>query len=230
MKTTTNGGRRETSGKPSEKKFSRRLGLLVAGGLGGLLLWWMFGGDYENDPRVVEIRQLQENARQRFSGAGGPSTMEEAREFVTSVEQIRERVENLPPHLQRAAASSSRNFFFASMRQRIDDYYEAPPSQRRQLLDRQIKQSDLMRKAFEEARQAREPAPAQAQSGGPQQGGTERRGGPPWANRSQDERNEWFKNRILDQTTPEQRAKYVEYRRAESERREQLGLPDGWPR
>ena len=230
MKTTTSGDRRGASGKPSGKKPFRWIGLLVAGGLAGLLLWWMFGGDYENDPRVVEIRQLQEDARQRFSSAGGPSTMEEARGFLTSMEEIRERVENLPPHLRRAAASGSRNFFFASMRQRIDDYYEAPPSQRRQLLDQHIKQSDLMRKAFEEARQAREPAPSQAQAGGTQQGGAGRRGGPPWANRSQDERNEWFKNRILDQTTPEQRAKYVEYRRAESERREQLGLPDGWPR
>jgi hypothetical protein len=81
-------------------------------------------------------------------------------------------------------------------------------------------------KAFQEARAAREAA---ASSTAQQQGGNADSGRSRWANRSQDERNEWFKNRILDRTSPEQRARYVEYRRAATERREELGLPRGWP-
>ena len=207
----------------SRRRFATGIGL----GLVALVGWWMWPADLSNDPRVAEIRQLQEEARQRFQ-SGGPSTMAEARDFVSNMSQIRERVDRLPPQLQRAAASAGRNVFFASMRQRIDDYYQAPPSQRRKLLDQHIKQSDLMRKAFEEARQARD-AKTSASANAPQNNGGGRRG-PPRANQSQDERNGWFKSRILDQTSPEQRARYVEYRRAETERREELGLPPGRPR
>jgi hypothetical protein len=35
---------------------------------------------------------------------------------------------------------------------------------------------------------------------------------------------------MIDRTTPEQRARYVEYRRAMEKRREQLGMPSGGPR
>ena len=220
---------------------------LGAGVAVALLGWWFWPTDVSNDPRVVEIRQLQEEARQRFTATGGgPSTIAEAREFVASVGQIREKVEKLPSHLRWAAASGSQNFFFSSMRQRIDDYYAAPPGKRQQLLDQQIRQSDLMRKAFEEAREAqasqasatrpgqqasaaRPGQQASAARPGQQGGQNADSGRSRWASRSQDERNEWFRDRILNRTSPEQRAKYVEYRRAASERREQLGLPDGWP-
>jgi hypothetical protein len=205
----------------------RRWPLLVALGVVlGLVFWWWQPVDYSNDPQLVDIRQLQEKAQGRFAENGGPITLAEAKEYVATVEAIRQRVEALPSHLRRAAFAGGQNFFFSSMRQRLDDYYSAPPSQRQQVLDRQIRQSDLMRKAFEEAREARQAAVVA--SGGPQQQGGQRRG-PPWANRSQDERNEWFRDQILNRTSPEQRAKYVEYRRAASVRREQLGLPEGWP-
>jgi len=210
--------------------FRRRVAIAIGGSLTAacLLGWWFWPRDLSNDPRIAEIRQLQEEVQQRFGGTG-PGNLDEAREYVAGMGQIRQRMEELPPQLQRAAAATTRSFFFASMRRRIDDYYQAPPGQRQKLLDQHIKQSDLMRKAFEEARQQREATTSAAADG--QAGGNASRGrGPPWANRSQDERNEWFKNRILDQTTPEQRARYVEYRRAETERREQLGLPSGWPR
>lgn len=211
---------------------------LGAGVAGVVLWWWFWPADVSNDPRVVEIRQLQEEARQRFTATGGgPSTIAEAREFVASVGKIREKVEKLPSHLRWAAASGSQNFFFSSMRQRIDDYYAAPPAKRQQLLDQQIRQSDLMRKAFEEVREAQASQMSAARPGqqesaarpGQQGGQNAESGRSRWASRSQDDRNEWFRDRILNRTSPEQRAKYVEYRRAASERREQLGLPDGWP-
>ena len=187
--------------------------------------------DYSNDPRVVEIREIQEEARKRYLSGGGPSTQSEARAFVQSMEQVRTKMEGLPSDVRRELYQNGGNVFYSSMRQRIDDYFNASPAQRQRVLDQQIRQSDLMNKAFSEARAARV---AQESSGNGQQreGRLETDNSSSrssWASRSQGDRNEWFKNRILDRTTPEQRAKFVEYRRAASERREELGLPAGWP-
>lgn len=215
------------SGFGKKSGLLRRWPILAAmGAVVALVLWWWQSADYSNDPQIIEIRKLQEQAQSRFASNGGPRNPNEAKEYVAFVETMRKKVEALPPHLRRAAFSGGQNFFFSSMRQRIDDYYAAPASQRQQILDRQIRQSDMMRTAFEEARKAREASnstPATAQ-----QQGTDR-GRSRWDSRSQDERNNWFRDRILNRTSPEQRAKYVEYRRAASARREQLGLPEGWP-
>jgi hypothetical protein len=35
---------------------------------------------------------------------------------------------------------------------------------------------------------------------------------------------------MIDRTTPQERARYTEWRRAMDARREQRGLPSGWPR
>ena len=187
--------------------------------------------DYSNDPQVVEIREIQEEARKRYLSNGGPSTEAEARAFVQSMEQVRKKMEGLPPDVRRELYRGGGNVFYSSMRQRIDDYFNASPAERQRVLDQQIRQSDLMSNAFAEARAARavqeNTGNGQQREGQPKEG--QRSGRTSWASRSQGDRNEWFKDRILDRTTPEQRAKYVEYRRAASERREELGLSAGWP-
>lgn len=192
--------------------------------------------DYSNDPRVVEIREIQEEARKRYLSDGGPSTKAEARAFVQSMEQVQKKMEGLPADVRREIYRGGGNVFYSSMRQRIDDYFNASPAERQRVLDQQIRQSDLMSNAFAEARAARavqentgngQQREGQPKEGQPKEG--QRSGRSSWASRSQGDRNDWFKDRILDRTTPEQRAKYVEYRRAASERREELGLPAGWP-
>ena len=52
------------------------------------------------------------------------------------------------------------------------------------------------------------------------------RGGPPGGDEA---RNRWMKG-IIDSTSPEQRARFTEHRRAMEERRRERGLPTGWPR
>ena len=187
--------------------------------------------DYSDDPRVVEIREIQEEARKQFLSDGGPSTKAEARAFVQSMEQVQKKMEGLPADVRREIYRGGGNVFYSSMRQRIDDYFNASPAERQRVLDQQIRQSDLMSNAFAEARAARavqeNTGNGQQNEGQPKEG--QRSGRSSWASRSQGDRNDWFKDRILDRTTPEQRAKYVEYRRAASERREELGLPAGWP-
>ena len=197
-----------------------------------VLAYFFFGPrDYSDDPRVVEIREIQEEARKHYLSDGGPSTKAEARAFVQSMEQVRKKMEGLPPDVRRELYRGGGSVFYSSMRQRIDDYFNASPAERRRVLDQQIRQSDLMSNAFGEARAARavqeNSGTGQQREGQPKEGQSSGRSS--WASRSQGDRNDWFKDRILDRTTPEQRAKFVEYRRAASERREELGLPAGWP-
>mgnify|MGYP006219363957 CR=1 FL=1 len=228
--------RKNNSGKPGVM----RRWLIIASAVGIALLicsyFFLQPRDYSNDPRVVEIREIQEEARKRYLSGGGPSTQSEARAFVQSMEKVRNKMEGLPDNVRREMYRGSGNVFYSSMRQRIDDYFNASPAQRQQVLDQQIRQTDLMNKAFSEvlaARYAQKPsANSQQEKGQKAEGGKgqgQGSGRSSWASRSQGDRNEWFKSRILDRTTPEQRAKYVEYRRASSERREELGLPAGWP-
>ena len=118
------------------------------------------------------------------------------------------------------------------MRQRIDAYFKLPPAQRQAELDRQIKQEEMMRKAFETASSVAGffggGPPGGGQGSGQAGGGGPPGGGPPQAP-SQDRSNKWRKE-IIDSTTPEQRARYVEYRRAMDQRRKELGMPSAGPR
>lgn len=202
--------------------------------LAAILAWWLGWLSFGTDPRVVEIQQLQEEAQKQFSANGGPSTVTAAMAAVTSMNTIRAKVEALPPHLREQVERRGAGMFQSAMRARIDEYYQAPPAQRQAILDKQIDQEEAMSKAFEAARSVAgafggggttsgSSAPA---SGGP--GG----GGPPGGPRrsgNEDDRNRRIKS-IIDRTTPEQRAQWVEHRRAIDERRAQRGLPPGWGR
>ncbi|MBT6054702.1 MAG: hypothetical protein HOH16_04640, partial [Planctomycetaceae bacterium] len=159
--------RKNNSGKPRVVK--RWLGGALIAGVVLLICSYFFlrPRDYSNDPRVVEIREIQEEARTRYLSGGGPSTQAEARAFVQSMEKIRNKMDGLPDDVRREMYRGGGNVFYSSMRQRIDDYFKASPAQRQQVLDQQIRQSDLMSKAFSEARAARE---AQGPSTNSQQG------------------------------------------------------------
>lgn len=222
------------AGRDGEK---RGWGLWVAALLGvaalALMAAWLLGWiSFTTDPRVAEIQQLQDDARKQFAEAGGPRTLAEATAAVTAMNTIRAKVEALPPHLRPQVEQQGRSVFRNAMRARIDAYFQAPVAQRQAELDRQIDQEEMMRKAFE-AGQAVAGMIGGGQSGG--QGGQQQssqggqQGGGPPRGGSEEDRNRWRKT-MIDSTTPEQRARYVEYRRAMEERREQRGLSSGWGR
>lgn len=230
------------------------LAALVGLGLFAVLVAWLLGWiNFGTDPRVAEIQQMQEEARKQFAESGGPRTVAEATAAVTAMNTIRAKVEALPPHLRPEVERQGSSVFRTAMRARIDAYFAAPPEQRRAELDRQIDQEEMMRKAFEAGRtvaamfgggqqggqggggqagggqggqQGGQSGGGQAQAGGGQ--GGRPGGGPPQAG-SEEDRNRWRKS-MIDSTTPEQRARYVEYRRAMDERREQRGMTSGWGR
>jgi hypothetical protein len=205
-----------------------------------VLVAWFFGWiSFGTDPRVAEIQKMQEEARTQFAEGGGPRTVAEATAAVTAMNTIRAKVDALPPHLRPQVERQGSSVFRSAMRARIDSYFTAPPEKRKAELDRQIDQEEMMRKAFEAGRavagmfgggqSGSQPAgqggagPGGGAQGGQQAGGGRPSGGPPQGG-SEEDRNRWRKS-MIDSTTPEQRSRYVEYRRAMDERREQRGLP-----
>jgi hypothetical protein len=214
-------------------------GLIALLALLAFLVAWLLGWiRFTTDPRVVEIRKLQEEARQKFVATGGPTTIAEAAEAVAAMTQIRQKIESLPEDLRPQAERGGSSMFRSAMRARIDAYFALPPEKRQAELDRQIKQEEMMRKAFETAGKVAGffgggppgggQGGAQGGQGSGQGGGGPPGGGPP-RGASQDNVNKWRKG-IIDSTTPEQRARYVEYRRAMDQRRKELGMPAGGPR
>ena len=223
--------------------------ILLALALLAFLVAWLLGYvRLTTDPRIAEIQKLQAEAQQRFTANGGPQTLEEAKQAVAAMSQIREKIEALPETMRREAGRQGGNVFRNTMQTRINAYFSLPPDQRQAELDRQIKQEELFRKAWEASRPAGGgqggPSGGVAANGGPGGGGPGGGGpggagggpggggpgfggGPPRSG-SEEDRNRWRKN-IIDNTSPEQRARYVEYRRAMEARRDQLGLPSRGP-
>jgi hypothetical protein len=207
--------------------WSGALAVLVIAPL--LFAWFMGWMPLGTDPRVQEILTLQAQASERFAGGGGPSNLMEATAAFASMMEIRQKTEALPEHLrpqvEQAAGDTFRNMFQA----RINRYFALPPDQRQAELDRQIDQQEMFRKAMEAGQ-----AVAGALGGGPNTAGggnaTSQSARTPWSGRSEEDRNQWRKTRILDRTSPQERARFTEYIRALDARREQRGLTSGWPR
>lgn len=219
----------------SSKPVGKWLAVIGLIALVAFLIAWLGGWiRFTTDPRITEIQKLQDEARQKFVVTGGPSTIAEANEAVTMMATIRQKVEALPANLRPQAERSGSSVFRSAMRQRIDAYFTLPPEKRQAELDRQIKQEEMMRKAFETAGKVAGFFGGGPPGGGPgggaggPPGGGPPGGGPPQG-ATQDNSNKWRKG-IIDSTTPEQRARYVEYRRAMDQRRKELGVPPMGPR
>jgi len=234
------------------RKAGRWALIMPALALLAFLVAWLLGYvRLTTDPRVAEIQKLQAEAQKQFMANGGPQTLDEAKAAVAAMGQIREKIEALPENMRREAGRQGGNVFRNTMQTRINAYFSLPADQRQAELDRQIKQEELFRKAWESSRPAGggQGGPPRGMAGnggpgggggpsasgggagggpggpggggGPSGGGPGGRGGPPRGG-SEEDRNRWRKN-MIDSTTPEQRARYVEYRRAMEARREQLG-------
>lgn len=210
---------RGTHGRLADRRLWAVVVLIAAAAVGGW--WWMQGSAATNDPRVVEVVEMQKRVQQQFfptgrdavdsAGDRGPATPQQAEAMIASMTAVREKIDALPEPLRGAAERQTRSLFWAAMQARINDYFETPADQRQALLDRHIRESDLMRQAWAAQRAATETDADRAAR-------EARRN-----SRTEETRNAWRK-RIIDRTTPEQRARYTEYRTAMERRREELGL------
>ncbi len=225
--------------KTSKSRFGKwalaLTAMAVMAVMAGLIAWLAGWIPLGTDPRVQEILALQQQAGQRYAAAGGPSNIADATAAFTSMVEIRQKTEQLPPHLRPQVEEAGGKAFQAIFMARIDHYFTLPPQQRHAELDRQIDQEEMMRKAFEAGRSVMG-ALGGGQGSSGQASSTQGSGGPPTppggprgGSRSEEERNRWRKS-MIDRTTPQERARFTEHRRAMDARREQRGLPTFGPR
>ena len=222
---------RERGGGRSSGGVVRRIviGLILVAFL-ALLLAWLLGffsvpGDVLEirglvDSEIAELRKVARNEVPLASDSPG---------FAV----VLDRVRNLPPDLRRQANQDVGRLLAAREQAELDSYFNLPPERRQAELDRRIKAEEDRREAREAARAARESQrsapPAGASLAGGSGAASSGRSGPPTGgsrgrSMTEDERNARSKRRI-DRSSPDERARRTEYRRAIDERRAQLGLP-----
>jgi hypothetical protein len=122
--------------------------------------------------------------------------------------------------------AEGRSIMMRHMQAKIDGYFALPPAKRDAYIDSEIRQMEFMRKAFEAGKTV-----AAFFGGGGSKSASGKTGdgvgprppfGPPGG--SEEDRNR-FRKEMIDSTTPEQRARFVEFIGAIDRRRGQLGLP-----
>jgi hypothetical protein len=224
---------------PEEKQASgsagRWIGLVAALlvlGLAGAWALGLFGR--RTDARIVEIQKISEEMTKQMA-SGGPQNEEEAKAFVQSMGQMREKVEALPEELRGQAfrGGGMGRGFQAAMQANMKAFFSTPPEKRQAELDRQIKREQMMQKAFAAAGGFGGGRPGGGGGpggpGGPGGGGGGG-GGAGGAGRGPGGGGnpEAWRKQMLDSTGPSQRAQFTEFRNAMDQRRQQLGLGNGW--
>jgi hypothetical protein len=214
--------------QPNPHRATKRwmfVGLTLA--LALLTAWavWWFRGTGE-DPRITEIRTLQRELAAKYPPGQAISGPEDAAARVAAIGQVMAKVQQLPPELRPQAMRVGQDTFRKIMEGKVSTYFSLPVEKRQDFLDQEIRQMEFMRKAFEAGQTV-----AAFFGGGRSKSAGEKRGDgvgprPPFGlpGRSEEDRNR-FRKEMIDSTTPEQRARFVEYIGAIERRRGQLGLP-----
>ena len=200
--------------------------------VGSTALLYRAGWLWEN----AEQKQVRELKTQLASTLKDQKSMRPSPQLFQS---LWKQVESLPKQYQQQFGDSARKMFMGEMERRIDDYIKMTPPERKKELDKRISEMEQGRKQFEKRRkeQQAKSATTVAQAGGaggglgagsppagPQPGGP--RGGPfggPPGGRG-------GLSGILDNTSPEFRAKMSVVMRDMEQRRRELGLPPMGPR
>ena len=232
---------KKTKKVEAKTKGTSRLRWIVGGTacvVAVVTLSWSLGmfGTAE-DPRVTEIKNLQQDLAKKFKPTQGPASAADAVERVTAITTVMTKVAALPEDLRSEAMQPGKKMMMESMEATVNNYFELHQSEREAYLDNQIRQMEFMRQAFEAGKSVmgaigwskKKPDADSSKTSAATKNNGEKEG-PPWTkNRSEDERNAWRK-KMIDRTTPEQRAKFGEYFSAMKRRREELGLPSWGPK
>jgi hypothetical protein len=187
-------------------KQSEICGLIAVAVLALLVAWFygLFDGkEYSADPQVAALEKLRDEKAPEFV------KMPEEQRRVEG-EAFRKQMEGLTPEQRQAFFESSMSVFVpimaAQFEKRYDDFMAMSPDEQRRELDRRI---DEMEKR-----------------GGAGGGGGPGRGGPP---NMDPKKADEFRKRMLDYTTPEQRAKFENGIQIFNQRRKERGLPPVGP-
>jgi hypothetical protein len=187
-------------------KKSEVFGIVAVAMLAVLVAWfygWFDGKDYSDDPQVAALEKERDANADKFM-----NMPEEQRR--TEGDAFRKRMEGLTPDQRQAFMESSMAVFVPMMakqfEKRYDEFMAMSPEEQRRELDERINEM--------EARGG------QGGSGGPG------RGGPP---NMDPKRMDEFRKKMLDYTTPEQRAKFENGVNMFNQRRKERGLPPVGP-
>ena len=205
----------------------------------GIAVIWVIQS--EETPEWKEMQQLQEEIRASMradaeqngddesseSGTGTEAEKERREELqMEKMAEYRDKLESLPEKLQKAARDQMREMFVSRMQQRIDLVLSLPPDERDEELDKQIDEWDRRIAAWNKRKEKQNEAlrsgdgNSEGDKGADKKKSGRRRG---WTNASKEQRDTW-RRELLSRTTPEQRAKWHEYRRLMDERRKERGL------
>jgi hypothetical protein len=152
------------------------------------------------DPQLVKVQQLQQKL---FDPDAKFPDADRRKEF-------REEVEKLTPEQRESLMRE--NPFAKRMQQTVVGYFDLPEDKRVAALDKEIDRFEKFRKEMEKRRGSGDRPP------GPP-GGFGNRG-----NMSEGQQNE-MRKRMLDNTSPQQRAMFSEYMQQMQDRRKQRGMP-----
>jgi hypothetical protein len=182
-------------------KKSEIFGIVAVAALAVLVAWfygWFDGKEYSDDPQVAALEKLRDENAPKFAAMPEEQRRVEGQEF-------RKQMEGLTPEQRMAFFESSMAVFVpmmaAQFEKRYDEFMALSPEEQRREMDRRI---DEMEKGG-----------GQGGPGGPG------RGGPP---NMDPKKMDEFRKRMLDYTTPEQRAKFENGIELLNQRRKERGL------
>ena len=216
------------SSAPSE---SRRRPVVLASLLLALLLglvsvgaWWGGWFGVKEDPRLTELKTVMAEAAAKYPPDQAPKNMLETAARVGTMVSVMAKIQSLPEELRPKAMEEGRKLMMKGMEARVDSYFAAPPNQRQKLIDDQLKQMQSMQKAFEGSRSMFQGLGGQGGKGGAAGNQQQAAGGP--GPRSEEDRSAWRK-RMIDGSSPSQRARWTEYFGEFEKRRQALGMGGG---
>ena len=208
--------------------------------VGVLVVWGLASSE---TPEWKEMQQLQDEIRTSVESEREDKSDEANSNSDTlrleKMAEYREKLKALPEKLQKTAREQMRGMFVSRMEQRIDRVLSLPPEERNEELDKQIDEWDERIASWEKRKQQDNPK-SEDKNGDGQAGNANGSGDSTkvtegekknsgghwrsrWANASKEQRDTW-RRELLSRTTPEQRAKWHEYRRLMDQRRKERGL------
>ena len=211
------------SGRRPVVLASLLLALLL--GLVSVGAWWGGWFGAKEDPRLTEVKTVMADAAAKYPPDQAPKNMLETAARVGTMVTVMAKIQSLPEELRPKAMEEGRKLMMKGMEARVDSYFAAPPAQREKLIDDQLKQMQSMQKAFEGSRSMFQGlGGGQGGGGGGAAGNQQAAGGP--GPRSEEDRNNWRK-RMIDGSSPSQRARWTEYFGEVEKRRQALGMGGG---
>lgn len=187
---------------------NRNLGGIVALAVTALVwawtLGWFSGKKYSDDPQVAELQKLVAENVPKLDKMSDEQKRAGRDDF-------RQRMQGLSPEQRQVVMESAMPLFVPLMAKqfetRYDEFMKKSPAEQRKDLDKEIDRME-----------------ANKGKGGP--GGGPGGGGPPNIDAKKADE---FRKKMLDWTSPEQRAKFENGIRMVNERRQERGLPPMQP-